>query len=101
MSESAVTISEATNVFRESRFVTSPPSRTAEIGGIRVALIAGTMLAISVISVPTVSETITVRGAKTIPRARQVEVERPHQRDEPDREPHARGEPDERGDEAL
>ena len=43
------------------------PSRTAAIGGTRVALRAGRMLAISVTSVPTTSETITVRVARIVP----------------------------------
>ena len=43
------------------------PSRTAAIGGTRVARIAGRMLAISVTRIPTRSDTITVRVAKTRP----------------------------------
>ena len=42
------------------------PSRTAAIGGTRVARRAGTIVASSVIPVPTRSETTTVRGAKTV-----------------------------------
>ena len=42
------------------------PSRTAAIGGTRVARRAGRMLANSVTSVPTSSETTTVRVAKTV-----------------------------------
>ena len=42
------------------------PSRTAAIGGTRVARRAGRMLANSVTIVPTSSETITVRVAKTV-----------------------------------
>ena len=42
------------------------PSRTAAIGGTRVARRAGRTLAISVTIVPTRSETITVRVAKTV-----------------------------------
>ena len=42
------------------------PSRTAAIGGTRVARRAGRMLATSVTSVPTSSETITVRVAKIV-----------------------------------
>ena len=42
------------------------PSRTAAIGGTRVARRAGRMLANSVTSVPTRSETTTVRVAKTV-----------------------------------
>jgi hypothetical protein len=42
------------------------PSRTAAIGGTRVARRAGRRLAISVISVPTSSETTIVRPAKTV-----------------------------------
>ena len=43
------------------------PSRTAAIGGTRVARSAGTTLASSVIPVPSASETRTVRSANTIP----------------------------------
>ena len=43
------------------------PSRTAAIGGTRVARRAGTMLASTVITVPSASETRTVRSANTIP----------------------------------
>ena len=43
------------------------PSRTAAIGGTRVARSAGMMLASSVIVVPSASETRTVRSANTIP----------------------------------
>ena len=43
------------------------PSRTAAIGGTRVARSAGMMLASSVITVPSASETRTVRSVKTIP----------------------------------
>ena len=43
------------------------PSRTAAIGGTRVARRAGTTLASTVITVPSASETSTVRSAKTIP----------------------------------
>ena len=46
-------------------FGSSAPSRTAAIGGTRVARIAGKSPAITVMSVPTRSETITVRGAYT------------------------------------
>ena len=42
------------------------PSRTAAIGGTRVARRAGTTLASSVITVPSASETRTVRSANTI-----------------------------------
>ena len=43
------------------------PSRTAAIGGTRVALRAGRMLAISVIPVPSTIDTITVLPANTVP----------------------------------
>ena len=43
------------------------PSRTAAIGGTRVARSAGMMLASSVITVPSASEMRTVRSANTIP----------------------------------
>ena len=43
------------------------PSRTAAIGGTRVARSAGMMLASSVITVPSASETRTVRSENTIP----------------------------------
>ena len=43
------------------------PSRTAAIGGTRVARIAGRMLATTVTTIPTISETTTVRDAKTRP----------------------------------
>jgi len=43
------------------------PSRTAAIGGTRVARRAGTTLASTVITVPSASETSTVRSANTIP----------------------------------
>ena len=43
------------------------PSRTAAIGGTRVARSAGMMLASSVITVPSASETRIVRSANTIP----------------------------------
>ena len=43
------------------------PSRTAAIGGTRVARIAGRRLAISVTMTPTIIETITVRVAKMMP----------------------------------
>ena len=43
------------------------PSRTAAIGGTRVARSAGMMLASSVITVPSASETRTVRSANTSP----------------------------------
>ena len=42
------------------------PSRTAAIGGTRVARLAGRMLAISVIPVPSNSDTMTVRVPKTV-----------------------------------
>ena len=42
------------------------PSRTAAIGGTRVARRAGTIVATSVIPVPTSSDTRTVRSAKTV-----------------------------------
>ena len=45
----------------------SAPSRTAAIGGTRVARRAGMMLAISVTSVPSSSETMIVRVAMTVP----------------------------------
>ena len=47
--------------------VAEEPSRTAEIGGTRVARRAGTMLATSVTSVPVSIATITVREATTVP----------------------------------
>ena len=43
------------------------PSRTAAIGGTRVARIAGRRLAISVTITPTIIETIAVRVAKMMP----------------------------------
>ena len=43
------------------------PSRTAEMGGTRVARIAGRSAAMSVMPMPTASETTTVRVAKTVP----------------------------------
>ena len=43
------------------------PSRTAAIGGTRVARRAGTIVASTVIPVPSASETRTVRSANTIP----------------------------------
>ena len=43
------------------------PSRTAKIGGTRVARSAGTMLASTVIAVPTIRLTTIVRVAKTVP----------------------------------
>ena len=45
----------------------SAPSRTAAIGGTRVARSAGRMLAASVTPVPTSSATTTVRAATTVP----------------------------------
>ena len=45
----------------------SAPSRTAAIGGTRVARRAGMTLATSVTSVPISSDTITVRGSITVP----------------------------------
>ena len=67
----------ATAIARTTSAVTGPylakrdtgstePSRTAAIGGTRVARRAGRMLAISVTIVPTSSETITVRVANTV-----------------------------------
>jgi hypothetical protein len=47
----------------------SAPSRTAAIGGTRVARSAGRMLATRVTPVPSTSETITVRAAITVPDA--------------------------------
>ena len=58
------------DVRREAReprpFGSSAPSRTAAIGGTRVARIAGKSPAITVMSVPTSSETTIVRVAKTV-----------------------------------
>jgi hypothetical protein len=48
-------------------FGNSAPSRTAAIGGTRVARIAGNRPASTVISVPTSSETTIVRVANTVP----------------------------------
>ena len=45
----------------------SAPSRTAAIGGTRVARSAGKKLAISVTTIPSASETITVRVSRRIP----------------------------------
>ena len=53
------------------------PSRTAAIGGTRVARSAGQRLARSVTRVPTTSETTTVRVAKTSPVSGRVDARRP------------------------
>ena len=52
------------------------PSRTAAIGGTRVARRAGTKPATSVIATPATRLTTTVRAAKTVPVDREVEPER-------------------------
>ncbi len=66
-SASAITTSAMYGVKRENRpFGSSAPSRTAAIGGTRVARIAGKSPAITVIKVPTSSETTIVRVAKTV-----------------------------------
>ena len=64
------------------------PSRTAAIGGTRVARRAGRMLASSVIAVPSSSDTMTVRGANDGRRLGQVDAQRAEQRD------HALGDPE-------
>ena len=51
------------------------PSRTAAIGGTRVARSAGMMLASSVITVPRASEITTVRACEHQPGLRQVAAE--------------------------
>ena len=55
-----------TSVFRDGRFTTMPPSRTAAIGSIRVARTAGQTDATSVTSVPVSIATTAVRVWKTI-----------------------------------
>ena len=55
-----------TRVFRDGRLTTIPPSRTAEIGAIRVARTAGQIEATSVTSVPVSIATTAVRVWKTI-----------------------------------
>ena len=52
------------------------PSRTAAIGGTCVALIAGAIVASRVTTIPSDSETITVRVSKTSAGLRQVEAQR-------------------------
>ncbi len=76
------------------------PSRTAAIGGTRVARIAGKRPAISVTSVPTTNETTIVRVAKTVSVCGRSKIQRLEQGVQPDGEPEAAEEPDERGAEA-
>ena len=77
---SPVTTSPKTSVFRDGRLTTIPPSRTAEIGAIRVARTAGQTEATSVTSVPVSIATTAVRVWKTIAGLRQLEVDGPEER---------------------
>ena len=74
------------------------PSRTAAIGGTRVARRAGTTLASSVIVVPSASETTIVRSSNTIPasgRSPPIAANSPLGEPEPGEEPdHRRQQPD-------
>ena len=81
-------------------FGSSAPSRTAAIGGTRVARIAGNSPASTVISVPTRSETTIVRGAKTVSASGRSRLERAEQRLEALREPEPEEEPDDGREEA-
>ena len=76
------------------------PSRTAAIGGTRVARIAGRSDATSVTTIPTSSETMIVRVAKTVPLFGSVDADRDEERDEPLREREAEREPADRGEHA-
>ena len=76
------------------------PSRTAAIGGTRVARFAGRMLASSVMPVPSSSDTMTVRDCDDRRGVRQVDAERAEQRDHALGEPEAEHEPDHRGHQA-
>ena len=73
------------------------PSRTAAIGGTRVARSAGRRLASSVTRTPTTSETTTVRGLESQAVVRQREADRVEERESP----LARAEPDEEPDDAA
>ena len=75
------------------------PSRTAEIGGTRVARRAGTMLATSVTTVPSRSETTIVRSATTVRHVRQVDAQGAEQRGHALGDPEADQDPEHGGDE--
>ncbi len=77
---------------------TVAPSRTAAIGGTRVARMAGKMLAISVTRMPSPSATTTVRPVKTRPLFGSVKPDRVEQLEEAGREREPEEEPDQRGD---
>ena len=76
------------------------PSRTAAIGGTRVARRAGRMLASSVIPVPRCSETMIVRGATTVLALGSSTPIAPNSAIMPLAIPKPDDEPDHRGDEA-
>ena len=75
------------------------PSRTAAIGGTRVARSAGPTVATTVMPTPTSSETTTVRVWKTVPVCGKSSWRTPSSQVETLREPHAQQQPDERSDE--
>ena len=76
------------------------PSRTAAIGGTRVARRAGRMLANSVTSVPTRSETTTVRVGEDRRAVRQVDPDRDEQPVQQLRQPEAEEEADDGAEQA-
>ena len=77
-----------------------PPSRTAEIGAIRVARTAGQTEATSVTSVPVSIATTAVRGRKTVADCGISSSTGLEERGQPLREQDAEAEPDRGGDEA-
>ena len=78
----------------------SAPSRTAAIGGTRVARSAGKKLAISVTTIPSASETTIVRVSSRMPLFGQREPDRVEQREQALREAEPEEQPDDRCEDA-
>ena len=71
------TIGAAVRLFASREGGSAAPSRTAAIGGTRVARRAGEIVASTVMPTPSSSDTITVRVLNTVPGAGQVDSRTP------------------------